>query len=91
MCKYISEVTFWLKAVKSEHYLVSSETMKKMAEFENLLYTIKANSKSTMNDNNEIVESTEGFEFGWEDICIQQTYQRVVLGKVQEVTKVRPI
>ena len=45
--------------------------MRKMAEFENLLYTVKANSKSTVNDNNEIVESTEGFEFGWEDICIQ--------------------
>jgi len=45
--------------------------MRKMAEFEDLLYSVKANSKSTMDSNNEIVESTEGFEFGWEDICIQ--------------------
>jgi len=56
---------------KTDDSIITVETMRKMAEFEDLLYSVKANSKSTMDSNNEIVESTEGFEFGWEDICIQ--------------------
>ena len=56
--------------------------------FENLLYSVKANSKSSLDDSNNLVVSNEGFNFGFEDVCLQETLQRVNEGKPESIKKV---